>query len=160
MWNNAQCVQTQCMCATRSSKSTLLLVFCFVVCLLTYASFHFSHEVCVYPSQAVVQICVQTQCVYASRPLKSRCNSSLVSCLLSCLLLYVSFQFYLFVILSLDFIDIYRDHCFHVVISVAIFLYWIYIVYTSIVTIVDNKFTFMTITLLQHGYCTFCHHSS
>ena len=38
---NAQCVQTQCMYATQSSRSTSSLVFCFVVCLLVYASFKF-----------------------------------------------------------------------------------------------------------------------
>ena len=40
--------------------------------------------------------CVQTQCMYATRPLKCRCivsTSSLVSCLVSCLLLFTSFQF-------------------------------------------------------------------
>ena len=45
-------------------------------------------------SQAVEQRCVQSQCMYATRPSMCRCivsTSSLVSCLVSCLL-YASFQ--------------------------------------------------------------------
>ena len=52
-----------------------------------------SHEVC-----GVITSCgrcaVRAQCMYATRPLKCRCNestSSLVSCLVSCML-YASFQ--------------------------------------------------------------------
>ena len=52
-----------------------------------------SHEVCGVIT-TVEQRCVQSQCMYATRPLKCRCNvstSSLVSCLVSCMLC-ASFQ--------------------------------------------------------------------
>ena len=56
-----------------------------------------SHEVCgVIMNKDCEQRCMQAQCMYATRPLKCKCNvstSSLVSCLVSCLL-YASFQFY------------------------------------------------------------------
>ena len=53
-----------------------------------------SHEVCGVIMNKNCEQCAQAQCMYATRPLKCRCNvstSSLVSCLVSCLL-YASFQ--------------------------------------------------------------------
>ena len=60
-----------------------------------------SHEVCVYHHNC--EQCAQAQCMlwYATRPSKCKCivsTSSLVYlllCIMSCLLLYASFQFYL-----------------------------------------------------------------
>ena len=52
---------------------------------------------CIIMNKDCEQRCMQAQCMYATRPLKCKCNvstSSLVSCLVSCLL-YASFQFYL-----------------------------------------------------------------
>ena len=53
-----------------------------------------SHEVCGVIIKCGTKMRVQSQCMYATRPLMCRCNvstSSLVSCLVSCLL-YASFQ--------------------------------------------------------------------
>ena len=56
-----------------------------------------SHEVCgVITNCGRCPVCGDSQCMYATRPLKCRCivsTSSLVSCLVSNLLLYASFQF-------------------------------------------------------------------
>ena len=59
-----------------------------------------SHEVCGVIINKDCEQCAQAQCMYATRPLKCRCNvstSSLVYllCMVSCLLLYASFQFHL-----------------------------------------------------------------
>ena len=68
--------------------------------------------------QAVEQRCA-SQCMYVTRPLKCRCNvstSSLVSCLVSCLL-YASFHLFVcddaVVRRTLVLIALYRSHCFH-----------------------------------------------
>ena len=53
-----------------------------------------SHEVCGVITKCGTKMRAQAQCMYATRPLKCRCNvstSSLVSCLVSCLV-YASFQ--------------------------------------------------------------------
>ena len=53
-----------------------------------------SHEVCGVITSCGTKMRVQSQCMYATRPLKCKCNvstSSLVSCLVSCML-YASFQ--------------------------------------------------------------------
>ena len=54
-----------------------------------------SHEVCGVIMNKDCEQCAQAQCMYATRPLKCRCivsTSSLVSCLVSCLLLFTSFH--------------------------------------------------------------------
>ena len=66
---------------------------------------------------------MQSQCMYATRPLKCKCNvstSSLVSCLVSCLL-YASVPIVVcddaVVRRTLVLIAFHRSHCFHVVVS-------------------------------------------
>ena len=82
--------------------------------------------------------------MYATRPSRCKCiesTSSLVLCLVS-LLLYASFQS-LFVMLEfiahLFSLPYNRSHCFYVAVSVAIFLYWRYSVYTPPSVTVDCR---------------------
>ena len=54
-----------------------------------------SHEVCGVIIKCGTEMRAQAQCMYATRPLKCRCivsTSSLVSCLVSCMLLFTSFH--------------------------------------------------------------------
>ena len=116
-----------------------------------------SHEVCGVITSCGTKMRVQSQCMYATRPLKCGCNvstSSLVSCLVSCML-FASFQL-LFddavVRRTLVLIAFTVAIVFIVAILHRILLYWRYSVYTSTFTV----FSVIVVPTHTHfkGTCT------